>query len=112
MTFLGIGVDVAGVPMSNTVSMGPAVASGVRSLLPIMVIAAAPSSTPTLGVGHKLVTEGFDLVGEGSVGGGKGGVSGNKLLKDGLLIGGIAGEVVQGIVDGVQEASVVVVGVG
>ncbi len=59
-----------------------------------------------------MVKEGFDLVGEGSVVGGKRGVSGDKFLEDGLLIGGSAGKVVQGIVHGVQEASVVVVGMG
>ncbi len=54
---------MAGVPMSNAVSMGPAVAGRVRSLLPVVVIAASPSSAPTLGFGCKLVMEGFDLVG-------------------------------------------------
>ncbi len=57
-----------------------------------------------------MFTEGFDLVGEGSVGGGKGGFGGNELFEDGLLIGDSAGKVVQGIVDGVQKARVVVVG--
>ncbi len=59
-----------------------------------------------------MVIEGFDLVGEGDVEGGKRGVRGNELLKDGLLVGGSAGKVVQGIVDGVVEARVEGVGVG
>ncbi len=112
MAFLGIGAGVASVPMSNVVSMGPAVTSGVRCILPVEVIAVAPSSAPTLGFGRKLVTEGNDLVGEGGVGGGKGVVSGDKLIEDGLLISCSTGKVVLGIVDGVQESSIVVVGVG
>ncbi len=71
---------MADVPMSNTVSMGPAVAIRVRSLPPVGVIAVATPSAATLGLGCKLVMEGFDLVGEGSVGGGKRRVSGNELL--------------------------------
>ncbi len=103
---------MACVPMSNAVSTRPAVAGRVMSLFPVGVIAASPSSVPTLGCGHKLVIKGFDLVGEGGVGGGKGEVGGNELLKDALLIGGSTGKVVRGIVNGVQEASVGVVGVG
>jgi hypothetical protein len=67
VAFLGIGAGVAGVAMSNTVSMELAVASGVRSLLPVGVIAAAPPSTASLRLGRKVVMEGFDLVGVGSV---------------------------------------------
>ncbi len=100
---------MAGVSLSNAASTGPAVAGGVRSLLPVRVIAASPSSAPTLGLGCKFVMEGFDLVGEGSVGGGKGGVGGNEFLVDSLLVGGSYGKVVQGIVDGVQEASIIFV---
>jgi hypothetical protein len=60
-----------------------------------------------------LVTEGFDLVGEGGAGSGKKGFRGNELLEDGLIVGCSAGKVVQqGIVDGVKEARVVVVGMG
>jgi hypothetical protein len=88
------------------------VASRVRSLPPVGVIAAAPSSATTLGPGHKLFTEGFNLVGEGGVGSGKRRVSGNELLKEGLLVGCSAGKVVQGIVDGVEEGRVVGVGMG
>jgi hypothetical protein len=112
VAFLGVGAGVAGVPVSSRVSMGPAVASRVRSLPSVVVTASAPPSTATLGPGRKLVTEGFDLVGEGGVGIGKRGVSGNELLKDGLLVGGSAGKVVEGIVDGVKEARVVDVDVG
>jgi hypothetical protein len=107
MAFLGVGAGVAGVPMSNTVFMGPAVSSRVRSPPPVGGVAAAPSSAPNLGLGRKMVTEGFDLVGEGRVGGGKRGVRGNELLKDSLLVSGSTGEVVQVAVDGVQEAGVV-----
>jgi hypothetical protein len=53
----------------------------------------------------------FDLVGEGGVGNSKRGVSGNELLKDSLLLGHSARNVLQGIVDGVKEARVVGVGV-
>ncbi len=97
MAFLGIRTGMATMPMSNTVSMGPAVAGRVRYYLPVGVIAATPSSAATLGLGRKLVTEGFDLVGEGSVGGGKGRVSGNKCLKDSCLMGGSTGKVVQAL---------------
>ncbi len=91
MGFLGIGVGVAGVPMPNSISVGPAVTSRVRSYLPVGVIAVSPFTNPTLGLGCKLVAEGFDLVGEGSIGGGKGGVGGNQLIKHSLLIGGSSG---------------------
>jgi hypothetical protein len=112
VAFLGDGAGVASVPMSNTVSMGPAVASRVRFLPLVGVIAATPPSTATLSLGRKLVTEGFDLVGEGGVGSGKRLVSGNELLEDGLLVGCSAGKVVEGIVDGVEESRDVGVGVG
>ncbi len=49
VAFLGIGAGVAGVSMFNAVSLGPAVASGVGSFLPVGFIAASPSSAPTLG---------------------------------------------------------------
>ncbi len=81
MAFLGVGAGVAIVTISNTVSVGSAVAHKVRSPLPVGVIAAAPP-----GLGRKLVSEGFDLVGEGGVGGDKRGVRGNELLKDGFLV--------------------------
>jgi hypothetical protein len=42
VAFLGVGVDVPGVPIPYTVSVVPAVASRVRSLPPVEVIAAAP----------------------------------------------------------------------
>ncbi len=106
VAFLGVGAGVASMPMSNTVSVGPAVARRVRSLPPVGVIAAAPPSAATPGLGRKLITEGFDLVGEGGVGGGKRGVGGDELLEDSLLVGGGAGEVVKGIVNGVKEARV------
>ncbi len=77
-------------PISNMVSMGPAVASRVRSLPPLVVIAATPLSAATLGLGHKLVKEGFDLVGEGIVGGGKRGVSGYEFLEDFSLVAALA----------------------
>ncbi len=112
MAFLGVGADMASVAMSNTVAMRPAVARRVRSTLLVRVIAAAPPSAATPGLGRKLVMEGFDLVGEGGFGGGKRGVRGNELLKDSLLIGGSPGEVVKGIVDGVKEARVEAGGVG
>jgi hypothetical protein len=99
VAFFGVGAGVAGVPMSNTVSLGPAVAHRVRSLPPVGVIAAATPSATTTGLGRKLVTEGFDLVGEGGVGGGKRGVKGDELLKDSLLVGGSAGKAVKGIND-------------
>ncbi len=94
MAFLGIKEGVACVPMSNTVSVGPAVAHRVRSPPPVGVIAAAPPSAATPGLGRELVTEGFHLVGEGGVGSGKRGVRGNELLKDSLLVGGSADKVV------------------
>jgi hypothetical protein len=53
-----------------------------------------------------LVTEGFDLVGEGEFGAGKRGGRGDELLEDSLLVGGSAGKVVKGVVDGVKEARV------
>jgi hypothetical protein len=70
------------------------------SLLPPPPSAAAP------GLGRELVTEGFDLVGEGGVGGSKRGVRGDQLLEDELLVGGSAGKVVKGIVNGVKEARI------
>ncbi len=105
LAFLGVRA-VTGVTMSNTVSVGPAVAHRVRSPPPLGVVAAAPPSTATPGHGCKLVMEGLELVGEGEVGSGKRGVRGNELLKDGLLVGGSAGKVAQGIIDGVKEARV------
>jgi hypothetical protein len=69
VAFLGVRAGVASVPMSNTVSVGPALACKVRALPPVGVIAATSFSTATPGPGRKLVTEGFDLVGEGRVGG-------------------------------------------
>jgi hypothetical protein len=77
VAFLGVRAGVTSVPMSNTVSMGPAVASRVRSLHPVGVSAAALPSATTLGPHRKLVMEDFDLVGESGVGSGKRGVSGN-----------------------------------
>ncbi len=112
VAFLGVGAGVASVPISNTVSMGPAVACRIRSLPPVGVIAAALPSAATHGLGRKLVMEGFDLVGEGGVGSGKGGVRGDELLKDALLNGCSTGKIIQGIVDGVKEARVEGVGVG
>ena len=94
MAFLGVRAGVAGVTMSNTVSVGPAVARRVRSPPPVGVIAAAPVFAATPGPGCKLVAEGLDLVGEGGVGSGKRGVRGNELLKDSLLVGGSADKVV------------------
>jgi hypothetical protein len=78
----------------------------VRSPLLVRVIAADPPSAATPGLGHKLVTDGLDLVGEGGVGGGKRGVRGNELLEGSLLVGGSTGEVVEGVVDGGKEARV------
>jgi hypothetical protein len=75
VTFLGVGAGVAGVAMSNAVAMRPAVAHRVRSPSLVGVIPASPP--PTAGLGHKMVTEGLDLVGESGVGGGKKGVKGN-----------------------------------
>ncbi len=98
--------------MSNMLSVRPAVAHRVRFPPPVGVIAAAPLSATTTGLGRKLVTEGFGLVGEGGVGSGKREVKGIELLKDGLLVDGSAGKVVRGIVDGVEEARVEGVGVG
>ncbi len=56
MAFLEIGAGVAGVATSNTVAERPAVACRVRSPLLVWVIAAAPPSAATPGLGHKLVT--------------------------------------------------------
>jgi hypothetical protein len=106
VAFLGVGAGVAGLAMSNTVAVRPAVARWVGSPLLVRVIAAAPPSAATPGLGHKLVTESYDLVGKGGVEGGKRGVRGNELLKDSLLVGGSAGAVVEGVVDGVKEARV------
>jgi hypothetical protein len=103
---------VAVVTMTYTVAMRPAVACRVRSLLLVWVIAAAPPSSASPGPGCKLVTEGLDLVGESGVGHGKRGVRGNELLEDGLLLGGSAGEVVEGSANGVKEATVEGGGVG
>ncbi len=112
VTFLGVGAGVAGVAMSNVVAMGPAVAIMVRSPPLVGVIAASHPANVAPGLGHELVTEGLDLVGEVEVGGGKRGVRGNELLQDGLLIGGSTGKVVEGVVDGVEEAGVEGGGVG
>ncbi len=113
VAFLGVGAGVASVAMSNMVALRPAVACRVRSPFLVGVIAATPPSAATPGLGRELVMEGFDLVGEGEAGGGKRGVRGNELLKeDSLLVGGSAGEVVEGIVNGVKEARVEGGGVG
>ena len=48
--------------------------------------------------------EGLDLIGKVGVGGGEGGVGGNQLLKDSFVVGGGAGKVVEGVVNGVEEA--------
>ncbi len=48
--------------------------------------------------------EGLDLIGQVGVGGGEGGVGGNQLLEDSFVVGGGAGEVVEGIVDGAEKA--------
>ncbi len=106
MAFLGVVAGVAGVAMSNRVAVRPAVVRRVRSLLLVRVIAAAPPSAVTPGHGRKCVTEGFDLVGEGGVGGGKRGVRGDELLEDSLRIGGSTGNVVKDDVNGVKEARV------
>jgi hypothetical protein len=71
VAFLGVGLGVAGVTMSNRVSVEPAVARRVRSSPPAGIVAAAPPSTATPGPSCKLVTEGLDLVGEGGVGSSK-----------------------------------------
>ncbi len=103
MAFHGVGTGVLSVPMPNTVAMGPAVPGGVRSLLLSGVICALPMSSSTsfdssaaasasaLGLGSKLLAESLDLVSEVGVGGGKGGVGGDQLLKDSLLVCGGAG---------------------
>jgi hypothetical protein len=106
VTFLGVGAGVAVVAMSNAVAMGPAVAIRLRSPPLVGVIAASHPVDAAPGLGCKLVAEGLDLSGEVGVGGGKRGVRGNELLQDGLLVGGSTGEVVKGIVDGVEEAGV------
>ncbi len=112
MAFLGVGAGVTSFFMSNVVAVRSAVAYRIRSILLVRVIAVAPPSAATPGLGRKLVTQGFDLVGEGGVGGGKRGGRGDKFLEDSLLIGGSAGKVVDGIVDGVEEARVEGGGVG
>ncbi len=94
VTFLGVGARVAGVAMSKEVAMGPAVAIRVRSPPLVRVIAATHPADAAPGRGRDLVMEGFDLVGEVGVGGGKRGVRGNELLQDGLFIGVSTGEVV------------------
>jgi hypothetical protein len=63
VAFLEVGAGVASVAMSNAVAMRPAVARRVRSPLLVGVIAATPPPAATPGLGRKLVTEGFDLVG-------------------------------------------------
>ncbi len=103
---------MAGVAMSNTVAVRPAVARKVRSPLLVGVIAATTPFAATPGLGRELVTEGFDLVGESGGGGSKRGDRGDKLLEDSLLVGGSAGKVVEGIVDGVEEDRVEGGGVG
>ncbi len=110
--FLGVGAGVAVVAMSDAVAMGPAVAIRVRSPPLVGVIAASPPAAAAPGLGRELVAEGLDLVGEVGVGGGKRGVRGDELLQDGLLVGGSTGKVVEGIVDGVEEAGVEGGGVG
>ena len=60
-------------------------------------------------LGCELGLEGLDLVGQVGVGGGEGGVGGNQLLEESFVAGGGAGEVVEGIVDGVEEAGGLVV---
>ncbi len=112
VTFLGVGAGVVVVAMSNVVAMGPAVAIRVRPPPLVGVIAASHTAGTAPGLGRKLVSEGLDLSGEVRVGGGKRGVRGDELLQDGLLVGGSTGEVVDGIVDGVEEAGVEGGGVG
>ncbi len=112
VTFLEVGAGVAGVVMSNAVTMGPAVAIRVRSTPLVGVIAASHPADAAPGLGRELVTEGLDLVGDVGVGGGKRGVRGNELLQDGLLFGGSTGKVVEGIVNEVKEAGVEGGGVG
>ncbi len=112
VTILGVGAGVAVVAMSNAVAMGPAVAIRVRSPPLVGVIAASHPADAAPGLGRELVMEGLDLIGEVEVGGGKRGVRGDELLQDGLLVGGSTGEVVEGIVDGVEEAGVEGGGVG
>ncbi len=80
VTFLGFGSGVAGVAMSNTVAVRPAVARRVRSPPLVGVIAATPPPVAAPGLGRKLVTEGLDLVGEGGFGYSKRGVRGDELL--------------------------------
>jgi hypothetical protein len=102
------------VAMSNEVAMGQAVAIRVRSPPLVEVIAASHPADAAPGLSHELVVEGLglDLSGEPGVGGGKRGVRGDELLQDGLLVGGSTGEVVEGIVDGVEEAGFEGGGVG
>jgi hypothetical protein len=80
VTFLGVGAGVAGVAMSHAVAVRPAVARRVRSPPLVGVITATPPPTAAPGLGHKLVTEGLELVGKVGVGGSKRGVRGNELL--------------------------------
>ncbi len=80
VTFLGVGAGVAGVAMSNAVAVRPAVACRVRSPPLVGVIAASPPPAPAPGLGRELVTEGFNLVGEVGVGGGKRGGRGDEFL--------------------------------
>ncbi len=54
VAFLGVGAGVAGVAMSNTVAVRPAVACRVRSPLLVKVIDAAPPATVTPRPGCKL----------------------------------------------------------
>jgi hypothetical protein len=112
VTFLGVGAGVAIMAMSNVVAMGPSVVIRVRSPPLVGVIAASHPADAAPGLCHELVAEGLDLSGEVGVGGGERGVRGNKLLQDGLLIGDSTGEVVKGVVDGVEEAGVEGGGVG
>jgi hypothetical protein len=48
MAFLGVGAGVVGMPTFNMASMGPVVASRVRSFPPVGIIAAAPLPPPPL----------------------------------------------------------------
>ncbi len=101
--------------MSNAVAMGPAVAISVRSPPLVGIIAASHPADAAPGLGRELVAEGLDLSGEVGVGGGKRGVRvrGDELLQGGLLIGGsTTGKVVEGVVDGAEEAGVEGGGVG